>query len=317
MSAQQALTSLRQFLPRARQVTVVVGADVSGDDEPVDTLQRLNMHADVAGEFKRVAEEFLVGLDKAVLKAYDPGYKPDAHELLYLVLTGRANMQALQDIVESVSDLDSLEIFAENDEVIRHLRLYSIVIGSGARKALFFRVATSRLELSQRGLFPLLFRQGTFNKIEEKIFIFDEAIDCFAWEGYMFIRSVNSFHRMFRYLERLRAKADETLSAVLARVPVANADEFRAATTGQLQMLGKLQSIASRPYLACVTMDNIQRTIREYHLDIEVRGAGEARALVFSPEPAKRWLILKLLDDDYLGSVMTNTKYEVNSKITL
>ena len=82
-------------------------------------------------------------------------------------------------------------------------------------------------------------------------------------------------------------------------------------------MLGKLQSIASRPYLARVTMDDIQRAIREYNLDIEVRGAGEARALVFAPEPAKRWLILKLLDDDYLGSVMTNAKYEVNSKITL
>ena len=31
----------------------------------------------------------------------------------------------------------------------------------------------------------------------------------------------------------------------------------------------------------------------------------------------KRWLILKLLDDDFLASVMTNQKYEVNSKSAL
>ena len=36
--------------------------------------------------------------------------------------------------------------------------------------------------------------------------------------------------------------------------------------------------------------------------------------LLFEANPNKRWLILKLLDDDYLGSIMTNEKYEVNSK---
>jgi hypothetical protein len=32
--------------------------------------------------------------------------------------------------------------------------------------------------------------------------------------------------------------------------------------------------------------------------------------LLFEGGLAKRWLILKLLDDDYLGSTMTNQKYE-------
>jgi len=27
-------------------------------------------------------------------------------------------------------------------------------------------------------------------------------------------------------------------------------------------------------------------------------------------KPKKRWIILKLLDDDYLGSIMTREKYE-------
>lgn len=37
---------------------------------------------------------------------------------------------------------------------------------------------------------------------------------------------------------------------------------------------------------------------------------------MFDPAPDKRWLILKLLDDDYLESVMTELKYESNSKIS-
>lgn len=39
--------------------------------------------------------------------------------------------------------------------------------------------------------------------------------------------------------------------------------------------------------------------------------------LLFENDREKRWLILKLLDDDYLGSVMTRQKYEVNSKSAL
>jgi hypothetical protein len=39
--------------------------------------------------------------------------------------------------------------------------------------------------------------------------------------------------------------------------------------------------------------------------------------LLFEGSLARRWLILKLLDDDYLGSTMTHEKYEVNSKSAL
>jgi Kiwa KwaB-like protein len=314
MSAEQALARLRQFLGRARQVSVVVGADVEGDEEVVDTIQRLNVHQNVADQFKTVAGAFLDGLGEVVLRPYEAGYKPDAHELLYLSLEGRED---LQSIVTSVCDVDSLEIFAENEDVVGHLKFYAIIAGSGQRKAAFFRVTGPKLELHRRREFALLFQRGTFNRVEAKVFVFDENVDCFAWDGYMFIRRVNNFHRMFRYFEALRSRADATLTTVLARIPVANAEEFRAAAGRQLQMLGKLQSIAQKPYLARVTMDDLEHTIRDYNLDVAIQGAGEARALVFSPEPEKRWLILKLLDDDFLGSVMTAQKYEVNSKVAL
>ena len=41
------------------------------------------------------------------------------------------------------------------------------------------------------------------------------------------------------------------------------------------------------------------------------------RTRQFNANPNDRWLILKLLDDDFLGSIMTNQKYEVNSKSPL
>jgi hypothetical protein len=39
-----------------------------------------------------------------------------------------------------------------------------------------------------------------------------------------------------------------------------------------------------------------------------------AEQLQFRSEPEHRWRILKLVDDDYLRSTMTDARYEVNSK---
>jgi hypothetical protein len=64
-------------------------------------------------------------------------------------------------------------------------------------------------------------------------------------------------------------------------------------------------------------MADIKRTIAEFSLDVQIVRDGRKEELLFESDPKKRWLILKLLDDDYLGSIMTQEKYEVNSKSAL
>ena len=79
-------------------------------------------------------------------------------------------------------------------------------------------------------------------------------------------------------------------------------------------MLSKLAQIARKPYLGRVTMQDMRRTIDEFHLGVQIVQENGQEKLLFEGSLAKRWLILKLLDDDYLGSTMTHEKYEVNSK---
>ena len=54
-------------------------------------------------------------------------------------------------------------------------------------------------------------------------------------------------------------------------------------------------------------------TMPSFNLDVVVRKG----KLVFDESPKRRWLILKLLDDDHLGSSMTRMKYLSNSKVVL
>lgn len=314
MPAEQALQRLSQVLGNNPAANVVIASDP--DPETGVVLQRLTLRQELAGEFLTTTQNAVPAINEDLtLRPYDPGYTPSAHELSYIEL---ANYRDIAEQVRQVSQVQQAELFREDDEIVDHLRFYAIIISPTARhRAAFFRTYSPTRELTRHRGFAALFDRGSYNRVDRKIFLFDYGIDCFSWDGYLFIRNVAAFQRIFKYFEELRARANETVDTVSARIPISNLDEFRAACTGQLQMMSKLAQIAKKPYLNQVTIQDIRRTIDAFHLDVQiVQEHGQERVL-FEKGAKKRWLLLKLLDDDYLGSIMTNQKYEVNSKSAL
>ena len=83
------------------------------------------------------------------------------------------------------------------------------------------------------------------------------------------------------------------------------------------KMASVRRSIESDPdYARAMTMDRLIAYIEQHpHVDIDVVGSGSSRELVFDPRPARRFQILKLLDDDFLHSVLTERDYEAGSKV--
>jgi hypothetical protein len=310
MPAQDAIQSLGPALAGNPAVNVLVAAEPGAEL----VIQRLNLQQDLAAEFLAVTRTANPDAN-VVFRPYDPGYKPEWNELCYLDLATHGD---IAEITRQISQVEQAELFRERDDIVDHLRFYAIVVSPTARRhGVFFRAYSPKKELTRRAGFAALLSHGHYDKVDTKIFLFDSEIDCFAWGGYLFIQNVAAFQRIFKYFAELRAKADETVTAILARVPIANADEFRAAGTGQVQMMSKLAQIARKPYLNQITMQNIRQTINEFHLDVQIVQENGQERLLFEANPNRRWLILKLLDDDFLGSIMTNLKYEVNSKSAL
>jgi hypothetical protein len=300
------LDSLRTFLRRAQTATLLVAADLDGQI----TIQRLTLHQDIAREFIETARAAVP--DDPHLLAYDPGYKPEAEDLLHINL---ADVEGAKALIADLQRVDQAELFQEDEEIIRCLRFYAIVVGSGGRQAVFLRHYSPKRELHRGFRFALTLQRGSYDRLRDKVFLFDGTVDCFSWDGILFIQNVTQFQRIFDYFEGLRRKARTTLQRIHARVPIANLDELEAAVTGNSLMLGKLAAIERKPYLPHITFADAERTIQEFGLAIQVVSNGAGQGLVFDSSREGRWLILKLLDDDYLGSTMTRARYEVNSKL--
>lgn len=303
-----------EHVESAPDVNVVV-ATAPRRDDPV-ALHRLGMTNEVAQEFRGAAYSALPDdEDDVILVPYDATYRPQPHELMYIALDDAPEVAAL---VEAATDVSAAPQFTADEKLIKQLRFYATVISTDQEDALFFRAYSPTKELTRGRGFAAMFDEGLFQKVQHKTFLFDNDADCFAWGDYMFIRRKSAFERIFRYLEELKDAADETLDSVLQHVPVSNEDDFREACKGQIQMLAKLASISRKPYLADLTMDIIEETISAYDLQVAISDEDGERKLVFDPSTQQsRWAILKLLDDDYLESAMTEERYEASSKIPL
>lgn len=308
------IEGILEHVEDAPDVNVVV-ATAPRRDDPV-ALHRLGMTTAVAQDFRDGAYNALPeDLDEVTLVAYDPIYRPQPNELLYLPLDEVAE---IEELVEAITDVSAAPQFTPDDKLVRQLRFYATVISDDDADAVFFRAYSPRKELTRGKGFAAMFDDGVFQKVENKTFLFDDDADCFAWGDHMFIRHLSAFHRIFRYFEQLRESADETLDDVLQHVPISNEDDFRDACKGQLQMLAKLASISRKPYLPALTMDAIRTTIDTVGLDVSVVDEDGQDKLVFDPSTQEtRWAILKLLDDDYLQSLMTQLLYDASSKIPL
>jgi Kiwa protein KwaB-like len=246
-----------------------------------------------------------------VLRSYDAGSKPDPHEIEHLNLREHASVEKQ---VESLASLAQIPLFTIDDAFVAGLRFYAIILQPKQGTPLYcFRVYTPKKELSRSRLFAAMFAEGTFNRITQPVFLFDYGIDCMSRDGMMFIFKKHNFEKIFRFFELVMKMAEQTLRTIKAHVPIANFEEFQKACEGHLQMQAKLKNIASKPYLKKVKMADIKSVLKEFpHLGIKIAERNGKESLVFDPK--NKWALLRLLDDDYLGSRLTGQRYEVTGK---
>ena len=85
-------------------------------------------------------------------------------------------------------------------------------------------------------------------------------------------------------------------------------------------MISKTRSIARRledpTYAERMTVENLIAVSKQHpEIDLDWQDSDDgSRHLLFLPGPQHRWRILKVLDDDYVQSLVTELVYESNSK---
>ncbi|MCB9365894.1 MAG: DUF4868 domain-containing protein [Calditrichaeota bacterium] len=285
------------------------------DEEQGPEFELVSISKNVASEFRSLVRDWKrryngVETGDISLSKYDPQAVLRSHELEWLSLERHPE---IKEQFEALADLTELYEFSADDDFINRLRFCAVILKQRDQPtAYFFRFYTKSKELSRSKRFGIFLKDGQYDKLTETTFLFDAYFDCLVLGDDLFISNKDGFHKIFRFYEMLKETARETLDLIEQHVPIANFSEFRTACMGHLQKVSKLKNIAGKPYLDKLTMGDLKAVINKYDLPIATVGKGTSEKLEFSQDD--RWAILKLLDDDYLESIMTGQSYEANSK---
>lgn len=170
-------------------------------------------------------------------------------------------------------------------------------------------------------LLGLVQQNGVYGRVEPTdMLLMRTDFEVVVVAGYAFFWKKATFERAFGFLDQLNAESFATFNSVTTSLKIDGIDELRKACTSQPQMMAKMSSIkrsmdADPEYAAAMTMPKLVKYVKEHpHVDIAIVGSGRDRRFVFDPSPARRFQLLKLLDDDFLHSVLTKRDCEAGSK---
>jgi Kiwa KwaB-like protein len=311
MTAAETFTALQEFL-RANPPIELATVSRPAGRELQQEARYLPMEASAEAFFRRITTEAIIDSPNPDLRPLDPTYKPERGTIEWAEL---ADVDAVRIAAETYASLSILSPFQPGDESYkRRLRFWVARREAQGERAFFFRAFSASAELKRKRGAAFVSHDGAFRRIEQHIFLFDENVDCVVFGGYLFVLRKADYRRIFDQLEQLRQAARAAAARLHARVPIANFEEFADACAKQPAMADKLIALEGRDYFARLSFEMLSPVIDEFQLGIEVEDREGVSHLVFESDPAHRWRILRLVDDDYLRSSMTDHRYEVNSK---
>jgi hypothetical protein len=228
----------------------------------------------------------------------------------------------LAAIDEQSEDLTSLPLFDPGTESPRDLRLVAMrATDDDGSSAVFVQSLRGNQIVAQSRRVGVIVRRGVLDvPASGDIMLLTKDVAATVIDRYVFFRDRAAFERLFGFLAELQARATATFQSVTANLRIFGLEAMATAVISSPAMLGKMASIQRKLdqyplYREALTMDNLSTFVEQHpECGVEMAGQGAAAELVFRNDPQHRFKILKLLDDDFLRSELTNLEYEANSK---
>lgn len=296
-------------------IDVCLASIAKGDSIPIFT--RLELSQYLTETFRNVVSSTIEECKKKLSKHdidlfnYTAESKLDDYEIEAIDLT---QYEAISKKIEPLQSFQDLGTFQEEEYLISNLRFYVIIVRPQNIEPIFFyHTMTSKMLLSRSPFFAIWRGRDEYDRIKEPVLLFDRNIDCISQGKTMFIIQKTNFETIFSFTEEIEKLAKQSLERIKKKIPIYNFDQFEEACKRHPTKLRKLRNIAGQEYLDRITIEDIKKVIETNKLKIQtvVLQNHEEKIIYDDQYP---WEILKLLDDDFLKSVMTSQNYEVGSK---
>jgi hypothetical protein len=264
------------------------------------------------------AAAWLRGVDDDELVPFEGGYEPIATQALHIGVDQVAVLQATRTHLEPP---DPAMQFSMDDVVLSRLRgySYSAQITDGTWIHFFRRLTRSSLQLERERGIVARFVDNQFDLVPERGLRLDTDFDAAVVGDDVVLRHRSNFERLFDFAQLTEAHAAASAAAVVDGLAIKGIDDFIRIVSADQRMHAKLSSalfkMQDADYKAKVTTESIATLVGiRSDVDLEIEGTDGDLQLVFDGSAQRRWTLLKILDDDYVISELTESRYQAPSK---
>jgi hypothetical protein len=184
------------------------------------------------------------------------------------------------------------------------------IYGNGNTYYLIKKVTSSKV-IRTGGKLALIFSHDIFSKLESDVLTMDGTFDALYCNQFLLFENKQNFEKALLYEEVKQGIAIETLDEIGQRGFIENFEMVRNFLKDDYHSINKLNKIKSKPYFSALTFGMCKKIIADYGVDVVIDEANQ-KFSISSKAQAKHFI--KVLNDDYLKSEMTNYKYSANSK---
>lgn len=270
--------------------------------EEVGSVLLENVRNVIAGLHKARNEE------KLEITKFEPGLH---RENAFVQIVPAEEITSASKIISNFELVD-LKRFDEKQELGDVVATVTYIKNPDGEDFSAFRTFSQRKFLGP-GQFAFVFKNGNFGEITDQIIVMDNKIDCVHYQSEFLVINPNEFERIFNlkemYIKEL--KVTLTSSSAIAKV-VADPSKLLEMCESDIRKIRKLKRIL-RKRSEFPSSEKIAKVIRDFDLKLELDKNKSIK--IDSNMTSKRlWTVLKILEDDYLFSPATETKYEAHSK---
>ncbi len=274
--------------------------------------------AELAGQLlAQVAETAAEAVD-AELREVHPGYTPGSHQWVHAAIQDGPLVELEQVVLTpSHRQYDRGTEFGR-----RNLLALRVAAPDGRALGRLYQAFSPEKALAHSKKILAIWNGEQFTSLDPQPLVIDRSLRLFAFGDVVVMKNNSAYESLFGALPDLREQAAATFTATLGKLQIVGGDELQAACESDINMMHKLLSIAHKMdqpgYPKALDMASVLAFLeRNPHIDVPIDTSGSSPALVFRSQPQHRWALLKLLDDDFLRSDLTNINYEANSKSEL
>jgi hypothetical protein len=279
------------------------------------TVFDVPISAELAGQLLAQVCETAAGALDAEFRPVEPGFTPGPAQWVH----ARMEDGPLVDLESLVLAPTHQQYDRSTEFGRRSLLVLRVRSSGGSDLGRLYQGFSPERALAHSKRILAFWKDDQFTSLDAEPLVIDRALRLFALHDAAVMKSNSAYESLFGPLPGLKIQAAATFAATFGRLDILGADELQAACESDINMMRKLTSIAHKMdqpgYPAALDMPSVLTFLsRNPHIDVPVDTSGDTPALVFSSQPQHRWALLKLLDDDFLRSDLTNINYEANSK---